>query len=147
MFWRSWFRDSRRTLAPCLKASKRMPSSLRSKTQSGPVNRSWVSVAAIGSIHSGNSLAIGNHRRSDHNAVAPLCLCPEEGQEMLERSSIKSPEDVLQNYYKDLEALDMAPLWTNQGGGGTEPHSKVMPFRWRWQDMRPQALRALALVG
>src|SRR5438552_11987513 len=66
---------------------------------------------------------------------------------MLERSSIKTAEDVLQSYYKDLEAIDMSPLWTNQGGGGTEPHSKVQPFRWRWQDIRPQALRALDLVG
>ena len=30
-----------------------MPSNLRSNTQSGPVNRSWVSVAAIGSSQSG----------------------------------------------------------------------------------------------
>ena len=38
---------------PFLNASSRMPSSLRSKIHSGPVNRSCVSVAAIGSSHSG----------------------------------------------------------------------------------------------
>ena len=45
---------------PCLNASRRMPSNLRSKIHSGPVNRSCVSVAAIGSTHSGN----GSHRTS-----------------------------------------------------------------------------------
>jgi len=48
-------RDSKRTAAPCLNASKRMPSSLRSKTQSGPLKRSRVSVAAMGSSQSGRA--------------------------------------------------------------------------------------------
>jgi hypothetical protein len=33
-----------------------MPSSLRSKIHSGPVNRSWVSVAAIGTTQSGKAV-------------------------------------------------------------------------------------------
>ncbi len=33
-----------------------MPSNLRSKIHSGPLNRSWVSVAAIGSSQSGNAV-------------------------------------------------------------------------------------------
>jgi gentisate 1,2-dioxygenase len=66
---------------------------------------------------------------------------------MLERSSIKAPQAELEAYYEDLKGLDMAPLWTNQGPQAAEPQSKVMPYRWRWQDMRPQALRALKLVG
>ena len=40
---------------PSLNASRRMPSSLRSKIHSGPVNRSCVSVAAIGSNHEGGA--------------------------------------------------------------------------------------------
>jgi hypothetical protein len=36
-----------------LKAIKRIPSNFRSKSHSGPVKRSCVSVAAIGTIHSG----------------------------------------------------------------------------------------------
>ena len=35
-----------------------MPSSLRSKIHSGPVNRSCVSVAAIGSTQSGKAVGI-----------------------------------------------------------------------------------------
>src|SRR5262245_39055866 len=37
-----------------------MPSYLRSKIHSGPVNRSWVSVAAIGSSHSGKDISPRN---------------------------------------------------------------------------------------
>ena len=48
------FRDNKRTSEPFLNASNRMPSNLRSKIHSGPVNRSCVSVAAIGSSQSGN---------------------------------------------------------------------------------------------
>ena len=51
----SRLRESRRTSRPCLNASRRMPSSLRSKSQSGPVKRSCVSVAAIGSSHVGSA--------------------------------------------------------------------------------------------
>src|SRR5437762_3027254 len=47
------FRENRRTLVPCLNASRRMPSNFRSKIHSGPVNRSCVSVAAIGTSQSG----------------------------------------------------------------------------------------------
>src|SRR6185436_6338704 len=42
------------TLAPFLYASRRMPSNLRSKIHSGPVNRSCVKVAAIGTSHFGS---------------------------------------------------------------------------------------------
>src|SRR5262245_36969570 len=45
--------------APFLNASRRMPSSFFSKTHSGPLNRSRVSVAAMGSIHSGNASPTG----------------------------------------------------------------------------------------
>ena len=49
------WRDNRRTSLPCRNASKRMPSNLRSKIHSGPVKRSCVRVAAIGSSHSGKA--------------------------------------------------------------------------------------------
>jgi gentisate 1,2-dioxygenase len=65
---------------------------------------------------------------------------------MLQRSSITSSESDLQAYYGDLESLNMAPLWTRPEAG-LEPRSKLEPFRWRWRDLRPQALRALELVG
>src|SRR5262245_36966617 len=53
IFWGRRLREKSCTSEPRLKAIRRMPSNLRSKIQSGPVNRSWVNVAAIGSIHSG----------------------------------------------------------------------------------------------
>ena len=65
---------------------------------------------------------------------------------MLQRSSITSSESELQAYYGDLEALNMAPLWTRPEAP-EEPRSKLLPYRWRWSEMRPQAMRALELVG
>jgi hypothetical protein len=53
MFCDSRFLEKSETSGPFLNASKRMPSNLRSKIQSGPMNRSCVSVAAIGWSHSG----------------------------------------------------------------------------------------------
>src|SRR5262245_7062397 len=41
-----------------------MPSNLRSKIQSGPVKRSWVSVAAIGTSHSGTAIRFRRPQRS-----------------------------------------------------------------------------------
>jgi hypothetical protein len=46
-------REYKRTSAPRLYASSRMPSNFRSNSQSSPVKRSCVSVAAIGSSQSG----------------------------------------------------------------------------------------------
>ena len=65
---------------------------------------------------------------------------------MLERSTIETPQATLDAYYEDLKQQNLAPLWT-QPGGADEPHSRFVPFRWRWQDVRPQAMRALELVG
>jgi hypothetical protein len=50
--------NASKSARPFLNASARMPSYFRSKIHSGPVNRSCVSVAAIGSTHSGNELDI-----------------------------------------------------------------------------------------
>src|SRR5215216_6631390 len=66
-----WLRENRWTSPPFLNASIRIPSSLRSKIQSGPVNRSCVSVAAIGSSHSGNAvIATPSRRRLEGEAGA-----------------------------------------------------------------------------
>lgn len=65
---------------------------------------------------------------------------------MLQRSSITSSEPELQAYYGDLDSMNMAPLWTRPEAPG-EPRSKLQAYRWRWSEMRPQALRALELVG
>ena len=65
---------------------------------------------------------------------------------MLERSTIETPQETLDAYYQDLAQQHLAPLWT-QEGGRDEPESRFVPFRWRWQDLRHQAMRALELVG
>ena len=65
---------------------------------------------------------------------------------MLQRSSITSSQADLDAYYEDLTAIDMAPLWTRPDTA-LEPRSRLVPYVWRWHDMRPQALRALELVG
>ena len=70
---RQWLRRRRDTIverqavareqadvAAALEGESRMPSSLRSKIHSGPVKRSCVSVAAIGSSHSGNGIVHGS---------------------------------------------------------------------------------------
>src|SRR6267154_1748550 len=46
--------------APCLNASRRMPSNLRLQIRSGPVKRSCVSVAAMGSTDSGKDVVIAH---------------------------------------------------------------------------------------
>src|SRR5437764_3582367 len=51
-------RDRSRTSVPRLNAISRMPSNFRSKIHSGPAKRSCVSVAAIGSIQSGNGSSL-----------------------------------------------------------------------------------------
>ena len=65
---------------------------------------------------------------------------------MLQRSTIETPQAVLDAYYGDLKQQHLSPLWT-QPGGADEPTSKYVPFRWRWQDLRREAMRALELVG
>src|SRR5687767_9184014 len=56
-FCGSRLREYRRTSSPRLYASSRMPSNFRSNSQLPPLNRSCVSVAAIGSSQSGMSVA------------------------------------------------------------------------------------------
>src|SRR5206468_9730873 len=66
-------REYSRTSFPCLYPSSRMPSYFRSKIHSGPVNRSCVSVAAIGSSHSGKESGIVD-RTIDRMRIACLRL-------------------------------------------------------------------------
>ena len=65
---------------------------------------------------------------------------------MLELSDIKSSEEELQDYYTQLRAQHVTPAWIG-GGISIEPHSKAVPYLWRWRDLRPQAVRAAELVG
>jgi gentisate 1,2-dioxygenase len=65
---------------------------------------------------------------------------------MLELSDIKSSEEELLDYYEQLRAQHVTPAWIG-GGISTEPHSKAVPYLWRWRDLRPQAMRAAELVG
>jgi gentisate 1,2-dioxygenase len=65
---------------------------------------------------------------------------------MLELSDIQSSQEELQDYYAQLEAQHVTPAWIG-GGSSSEPHGDAVPYLWRWQDLRPQAMRAAELVG
>ncbi len=65
---------------------------------------------------------------------------------MLELSDIQSSQEELQDYYAQLGAQHITPAWIG-GGISVEPRSEAVPYRWRWRDLRPQAMRAAELVG
>ncbi|MFQ6027878.1 MAG: cupin domain-containing protein [Dehalococcoidia bacterium] len=67
---------------------------------------------------------------------------------MVQRSASAATADQLNQYYHELEAFSVAPLWTVQESALThEPKSQAVPHRWRWRELRPQALRATELIG
>src|SRR5262245_39133759 len=70
-----------------------MPSSLRSKIHSGPVKRSRVSVAAIGSSHSGRGVGIDpNSTRFARSAAAGgISSARADGRILAEGRSFRSP--------------------------------------------------------
>jgi gentisate 1,2-dioxygenase len=59
----------------------------------------------------------------------------EKEKAMLKRSNIVAAEEDLQAFYRELEAQNIAALWTQGGGGGSEPKSQAVPFVWHWQDV------------
>jgi gentisate 1,2-dioxygenase len=65
---------------------------------------------------------------------------------MLELSDIQSSQAELEDYYAQLRAQHVTPAWIG-GGISVEPQSEAVPFVWHWRDLRPQAMRAAALVG
>src|SRR5205814_2172795 len=84
-----WLRENNSTLDPFLKASRRMPSNFLSKLHSGPVKRSCVSVAAMGSIQSGKDFGMGSTHpltqavvtSSRNTRTAPSCQPSPTGAE------------------------------------------------------------------
>jgi gentisate 1,2-dioxygenase len=67
---------------------------------------------------------------------------------MLSRSSKGATKAELGSYYQGLKAYSVAPLWTVQEKAlVSEPRSKAVPHVWRWKELRPEALRAGALIG
>ncbi len=53
----------------------------------------------------------------------------------------------LEAYYRDLEAANLAPLWTTLATSmPNEPQPKAVPFLWRYKDVRPRLIRAGELV-
>src|SRR5437667_12625265 len=67
-------------------------------------------------------------------------------QAMLQRSNIVSSEEELQEFYAQLRSQHVTPAWIG-GGVSVEPRSKAVPYVWHWRELRPQAMRAAALVG
>ena len=53
----------------------------------------------------------------------------------------------LEAYYHELEAANLAPLWTSLATSmPNEPQPKAVPFLWQYTDVRPRLLRAGELV-
>lgn len=64
----------------------------------------------------------------------------------MELSDIHSSEAELQEYYAELRAQHISPAWISPAVS-VVPQTKVVPYLWHWRDLRPQAMRAAALVG
>ena len=57
-------------------------------------------------------------------------------------------EEARRAYYEELAALNTGPLWTYlQSALTSEPRTKVVPYLWSWEQLRPQVLRAGELVS
>ena len=65
---------------------------------------------------------------------------------MLKLSTVQSSEAERQAYYAELRSQHLIPLWIS-AGVTDEPQSKAVPYVWHWRELRPQAMRAAALVG
>jgi gentisate 1,2-dioxygenase len=65
---------------------------------------------------------------------------------MLELSDIQSSQEELQAYYTQLRAQHVTPAWLSEAVSAA-PQSAAVPYLWHWKDLRPQAMRAAALVG
>jgi gentisate 1,2-dioxygenase len=67
---------------------------------------------------------------------------------MAELSATRADTAELESYYRGLLPYSLQPLWLAQENLLTdEPRVRAIPFRWRWQEMRPLALRAGERVG
>ena len=67
---------------------------------------------------------------------------------MLSNSNSAATQEVLKNYYQELEGFNLAPLWNVQEEALVdEPTSKASPHIWRWKDLEPRAIRAGELIG
>lgn len=56
--------------------------------------------------------------------------------------------DERQRYYDELRPLNLAPLWAVlKGLVPSEPLPAAKPFRWGWDDVYPQLLRAGGLIS
>ena len=67
---------------------------------------------------------------------------------MLRPSASTATSEELASFYQDLESYSTAALWTVQEQAlVSEPRSKALPHVWRWQELRPQAMRAAQLIG
>ncbi|MCS5669076.1 MAG: cupin domain-containing protein, partial [Dehalococcoidia bacterium] len=67
---------------------------------------------------------------------------------MLSNSNSTATPEILENYYKELEGFNLAPLWNVQEEALVdEPTSKASPHIWRWKDLEPKAIRAGELIG
>jgi len=67
---------------------------------------------------------------------------------MVRPSASTATANELSSFYKDLESISSAALWTVQEETlVSEPKSKATAHIWRWKELRPRAMRAAQLIG
>jgi len=66
---------------------------------------------------------------------------------MTETNHTQSQQDARESYYGELKPLHLAPLWSVlKGLVPSEPLPAARPFKWAWEDVYPQLLRAGGLI-
>ena len=113
-----------------------MPSSLRSKTQSGPLKRSWVSVAAIGTTGSGRPLIASRRRRVGGEHARPAAERVLHGPGV-DRDERVGPGAVVRAGGAQLErALEARSTCGAAGRAAARSATAVRASTWSWR-MRP----------
>lgn len=67
---------------------------------------------------------------------------------MAEEASERAPDEALQGFYGDLQANDLAPLWSISAElMPLAPTPATLPYLWRWKMLRELAERAGELIA
>src|SRR4030095_6418239 len=86
----------------------------------------------------------GRHARVRGRAATGARKAQRGGRAMTEPSPLDAQR---QRFYAELEAKQMRPLWALLGRARpAQPPRREFPHRWPWRDVRPQLLKAGALV-
>src|SRR5437773_3016373 len=123
MFCGKRLRENNWTSEPFLNASIRIPSSFRSKIHSGPVKRSCVSVAAIGTTHSGKAVVSSFGIQVRVRTLSEITHCEEFNRAIRGHRGGGHPLVKKRNSHKnaqkvqdDLSCAFCASLWLQNDG-------------------------------